>query len=69
MPVFFEKILEDLHATKEECLMIGDSLSSDVKGANAVGIDCVWLNQRGTPLPEGVSAVQISSLAELKNLL
>lgn len=47
LPAFFEGILSDLGAKKEECLMIGDSLSSDVAGANAAGIDCVWLNRTG----------------------
>ena len=47
LPAFFQGILSDLGAKKEDCLMIGDSLSSDVAGANAAGIDCVWLNCLG----------------------
>lgn len=30
---------------------IGDSFSSDVRGAAAVGIPAVWLNRRGKPAP------------------
>ena len=38
---------------KEKVLMVGDSLSSDIKGAVAYGIPCCWLNRKGqtTDLP------------------
>jgi len=36
---------------------IGDSLSSDVKGAATVGIDAIWINRGGRTVPEGVTAV------------
>ncbi len=67
---FFSYMLRALDARAEECLMIGDSLSSDVKGANAAGMDCVWLNRSGRALPEGYFATAvISSLDELPALL
>lgn len=44
-PQFFQYIFETLNShNKEEYLMIGDSLTSDIKGAQNVGIDSVWYN-------------------------
>ncbi len=33
-------------------ILVGDSLTSDIKGANQSGITCVWLNLKGQELPE-----------------
>ena len=44
LPPFFLKILQDVDVPIEKCLMIGDSLFSDVTGAKAVGMDCCWYN-------------------------
>lgn len=38
----YEYILNDLHVEANKCIMIGDSRHSDVKMANANGIDTVW---------------------------
>lgn len=43
-PVFFEKVLTALNLNKEEVLMIGDSLSADIKGCVLSNIPCVWYN-------------------------
>lgn len=43
--LFYEKIAEQIIGfTKERALMIGDSLTADVKGGNNAGIDTVWYN-------------------------
>lgn len=42
---FFEKIAEQIAGfTKEQALMIGDSLTADIQGGNHAGIDTVWYN-------------------------
>lgn len=52
--------------TRENCLLIGDSLTSDIQGANNYGIPCVWYDPAGLPLPEGYHADHIiRSLREL----
>lgn len=52
--------------TKDNCIVIGDSLTSDIKGANNYGLPCVWYNPEGKPLPEGYHADHIiSDLNEL----
>lgn len=38
---------------KEETLLIGDSLTSDMALAAAAGLDAVWFNPEGKPLPAG----------------
>ena len=50
--------------------MVGDSLGSDVAGANAAGMDCIWFNRRGEALPQWyrVKAV-IAHLNELLDIL
>ena len=44
-----EKSIKDFN--KEKSVVIGDSLTSDIKGANLSGFDCVWLNAKNMPLP------------------
>ncbi|CAM3092880.1 YjjG family noncanonical pyrimidine nucleotidase [Streptobacillus ratti] len=41
---FFEFIEKDLKFNKKEVLMIGDSLTADVLGANNYSIDSIWFN-------------------------
>lgn len=41
----------------EDVVHIGDSFSSDVKGASSLGIDTIWVNRGNRPVPEGVCAV------------
>jgi len=70
-PQFFDHIFDTLNDhTKEEFLMVGDSLTSDIKGANNAGIDSVWYNVTGiSPTTEQVkSTYTVTSLLELLNL-
>lgn len=43
-PIFFKKMLCKLETAADKCLMVGDSLTSDILGANRVGMDCCWFN-------------------------
>ncbi len=55
---------------KDKALIIGDSLTSDMKGANNAGIDCCWFNPNNlTPAPELNLTYIISSLEELIPIL
>jgi 2-haloacid dehalogenase len=47
LPAFFEKAFARCQTDASRCLMIGDSLSSDMAGATAVGMDCCWINVAG----------------------
>ena len=55
---------------KREVLMIGDSLSSDIRGAGDYGIDACWFNPAGLQRPDGLPIhYEISRLDELVGLL
>lgn len=41
-----------------EVVHIGDSLTSDVKGAGALGIHALWLNRSGRDVLEGVISIE-----------
>lgn len=43
----FERVLTEFSVQRQECLMVGDSLLSDMAGASSVGIDTCFLNRRG----------------------
>lgn len=51
---------------KDEALMIGDSLTSDIKGGSDYGIDTCWYNPSGAPCPTDVAITyEIHALGEL----
>lgn len=54
----FEFALKSTGLSTDEVVHIGDSLSSDIKGASAVGINAIWINRSGKTVPEGVTAVK-----------
>ena len=62
----FELALSTSGHGADEVVHIGDSLSSDIKGANEVGIQAVWINRDNREVPEGVLAV--TKLTEIFNL-
>lgn len=43
---FFEKIREDLELTPEDCVVIGDSIESDIKAAQQAGIKAILVDRR-----------------------
>ena len=46
-PRFFAHVLTAAGLTAGECLVIGDSLTSDIAGANGAGIPCIWYDPAG----------------------
>lgn len=48
-PRLFERTLERLSITPNDCLMIGDSIRRDIGGAAGVGIDAVWIGTEQCP--------------------
>lgn len=53
----FEYALNATGLTPEQVVHIGDSLSSDVRGASSVGIDTIWINRGNREVPNGVCSV------------
>jgi YjjG family noncanonical pyrimidine nucleotidase len=55
---------------KSEVLMIGDSLSSDIRGAADYGLDTCWFNPTGDPRPADLAITyEISHLRQLLHII
>ncbi len=51
---------------RDEVLMVGDSLTSDIRGANRYGIDACWYNPSGLPRAPGFDVrYEIAALQQL----
>ena len=70
-PHFFERVLFAIGMPpKEECLIIGDSLSSDISGGENFGIDTCYFNLLSTPLSNNINPTYvINDLQELLDIL
>ena len=70
-PEFFEACMRELDGiTKDEVMMIGDSLTADIGGAAAFGFQTCWFNYGGVPMEEGKMAdYAVNKLSEIKNIL
>lgn len=64
----FEYAINLAGTTKDQSLMIGDSLEADVLGALNFGMDAIYFNPFNAPKPDEVK-VQVSDLKELTLLL
>ena len=70
-PEIFESAFEEMdHPKRTDVLMIGDSLTSDIKGGNDFGIDTCWYNPDGSPGSEEIPPTyEICSLGELLEIV
>ncbi len=66
---FFDAVFAEIKVEKENCLLIGDSLTADIKGGNDCGIDTCLLAKAPPDLKEVTPTYVISSLNELKNIV
>ena len=68
---FFDHCIEHIGPCElQEILLIGDSLSADIRGANMAGIPSCWFNPKGKPLSGGDKPdLEIRSLDELRSFL
>lgn len=53
----FEYALKATGLCPDQVIHIGDSLSSDIKGAAALGIPAIWVNRSHRKIPQGVVSV------------
>jgi putative hydrolase of the HAD superfamily len=67
-PVIFEHALKLANAERNESLMIGDDLETDILGAKNTGIDQVFFNTDNIKHSEDIT-YEISSLKELTEIL
>ena len=68
---FFEHTLSSLgHPDKSRCLIIGDSLTSDIQGGVNAGIETCWYNPHAKSTEgQALPTYQIQDLRELMDLL
>lgn len=63
----FELALNNTGLNADEVIHIGDSISSDVRGANGVNIQALWLNRFGKDVPDGIESI-VSLLEALERV-
>ncbi len=67
----FQKVLDNFKVSSQEALMVGDSLRSDVQGANNMNMHSCWLNRDNLNLDSAnvKPEFEIKSLTELDKVL
>ena len=70
-PAYFAYVLRAVPGlTAENGLVIGDSLTSDIQGANNAGLACCWFNPKGLPRPDGLRIdYEVRTLEEIPDLV
>lgn len=69
-PRIYQAILYRLGAASHEAVMIGNSLHSDIQGAQRAGLKAVWVNRTAAPREDGITPDwEVSDLAELTRLI
>lgn len=68
--VYFDRILTALAAGPDQCVVIGDSLSTDILGANNAGLKSIWYDPKHRPADgPGVPDHTVHDFARLRALL
>ena len=67
-PLIFEHALRVAKATKENSIMIGDSIEADIEGAINFGVKAIYCDFENTN-PKGNTFVTVSALHQIKQLL
>lgn len=68
---FFDKVFEQIgQIDKSEIIIVGDSLSSDIRGGNNAGIRTCWYNPAKAPMSEGLKInYEITDLHDIYNII
>lgn len=68
---FFQKVFNVIgEYAADEVVIVGDSLSSDIRGGNNAGILCAWYNPGGDAVPAGVRVdYDLRNLQEIREIL
>lgn len=68
--LLFEHVLQTLEVQPTEAIMVGDKLTTDIQGANGVGIPSVWINRHQTQRnDEIVPSFEIQGLMEVLDVI
>ena len=67
---FFDCVFAEIPDSPENCMIVGDSLTSDIQGGINAGIRTCWYNPAGKPNARGIHPdIEIKNLHEILNLL
>lgn len=68
---FFDACFSELDgATPQNTVMIGDSLSADIKGANDYGMRTIWFNKKKVQIPsQKIYSEMVMDLSDVKKYL
>lgn len=68
---YFDYVMERIDGiTSDNCLVIGDSLTSDIQGAVNAGLPACWYNPKGNPRPADLPIdYEICNLRELYDIV
>lgn len=64
----YEYILEKLKVEAKKCVMVGDNLLTDIKGAVQAGMNSIWISH-GKDVPKGSEVVPQYTVKNIKNIL
>lgn len=65
----FQNILKELNCNASECVMIGDSVRSDINGANSVGMKSILVDLDKKHSNENINCVIINNFEQIKSIL
>lgn len=70
-PAYFDYVFAHIEGIdRQNCLVVGDSLSSDIRGANGYGLPCCWYNPKGAARPADLRIdYEITDLRQLLELV
>lgn len=69
-PAIFHHLLAELdHPSAEECIIVGDSLSSDIAGGHNAGIATCWYNRSGSSSGDANPTIEVTSLDQVVSAL
>lgn len=68
---FFDAVWKEIGSyEKDEVMIVGDSLTSDIQGGNNTGILCCWYNPQGHENAEGLRIeYEVKDLREIRKLI
>ncbi|WP_019244291.1 MULTISPECIES: HAD family hydrolase [Bacillus] len=65
----FEHALNLMNVSKDEAIMVGDNLMTDILGASRAGMKSVWINRHNKERNEVIPTYEIKHLEELYTIL
>ncbi|MFL0474402.1 HAD family hydrolase [Priestia sp. 179-F W1.4 NHS] len=68
-PSIFDHALSLMDLKKDEAIMVGDNLMTDILGSSRVGMKSVWINRHDKERNEVIPTYEIIHLSELHSIL